>query len=355
MAETTVSSTNVVTQWSKKFFSEYIRGNRFIRYMGDDEDSVIQLVEDLTKKAGETVNVSFIAKLSNTGVTGSTTLVGNEEALSNYGHKLTVAFLRNAVRVDESEMQKSEIDLLNAGKKALMNWAKEKIRDDIITAMGMFNTGTGNGTAYASASEATKDAHLANNSDRFLFGAALSNNAANDHSAALANVDNTSDKFTAARVGLMKRIAKTASPLIRPIRVREDEEWYVIFTGSRAFRDLKTDLLTVHEYAADRGKNNPIFVDGDLIYDGCVIREIPEIGVITGVGNGGIDVQPAYLCGAQAVAVAWAQRTKATTEDFDYDFKHGAAISENRTVQKLMYNSKQNGIVTGYFAGVADS
>ena len=60
--------------------------------------------------------------------------------------------------------------------------------------------------AYGTASEAQKDAWLVDNADRVLFGAAKSNNSSNDHSASLANIDNTNDKLTPGAISLLSLI-----------------------------------------------------------------------------------------------------------------------------------------------------
>jgi hypothetical protein len=93
----------------------------------------------------------------------------------------------------------------------------ELTRDKIITALGSIN-----GVAYGTATETQKDAWLVDNADRVLFGALKSNDSTpGDHSAALANIDNTADKLTPSALSLMKRIAKTSSPKIRPIKPRQ--------------------------------------------------------------------------------------------------------------------------------------
>lgn len=359
MADTTVNSANQVQQWENDYFLEYIRGNRFNRYMGTDANAIIHLNETLTGKPGTQVTIPLITRLKGQGVTGNSVLEGREEQLNNYGHKITANVLRNGVIVDWLEEQKSELGLRNAAKAALKMWSMEDLRGangnkrGIIDALGSFRSGD-TITVYADTAEATKDTFLTNNSDRFLFGAAKSNASSLDHSTSLGNIDNTNDKLTYSVVSLAKRMAKTADPHIRPVRVGEDEEWYVMFAGSLPFRDLKASLATIHQNAEVRGKDNPLFRDGDLVYDGVIIREVPEIPVISGAGNGGIDVAGNYLCGAQAVGVAWAQRPVSRTQVTDYDFRHGVGIQEMRGVEKLIFNSKQHGLVTVYTAAVAD-
>lgn len=360
MANTTVASGLTVQQWDDQFFTEYLNQNRFKPYMGMSELDMIQLKEDLTKKKGDSVTFALVNRLTGAGVTGSNTLEGNEEDMTSRSFKVTVDKLRNGVRVAEIDEQYSAIGLRNAGKAVLKDWLMEATRDQIITALGSIN-----GTAYASASEASKDAWLADNSDRVLFGAATSNNSGNDHSASLLNVDSTNDKLTAAAVSLMKRLAKNASPKVRPIKTASgDQEWYVLFCNSRCFRDLKADstFTQAQREAWSRGSDNPLFTAGSLVWDGVIIREIEEIASLGAVGNSSAHVSPVYLCGAQALAYAIAKRPTSQTETFDYGDKQGVAIEEIRGIKKMIFGSgltdtadlKDHGVVTGYFAAAAD-
>lgn len=357
MALTTARTGLTPQLWDDKFFMEYVRENRFKRYMGTDENSIIHLKEELTKKRGDRVTFAAVNKLVGAGVTGNTTLEGNEEDLDSRSMAVTIAPLRHAVALTEWDEQKSAIDLRNAGKTALKLWMMEKMRNSIIAALGSIN-----GVAYGDASEAQKDAWLVDNADRVLFGALKSNASSNDHSTSLANIDNTNDKLSPGIGRLAKRIAQQASPAIKPIRVNGDEEWFVMFCGPQSFRDLSanSEMQTLNRDARARGLDNPLFTGGDLVADGIIYREIPEI---TAVSNGTIDCNPNYLCGAQALGIAWAQRSKTTTQVSDYGFRNGVGIQEMRGIEKLLFGSgagdtddlKQHGVVTVWTSGVADS
>lgn len=355
MAETTVNSANIVEQWDSEFFKEYVRANWFKDYMGTSSDMPIVIKENLTKMKGDRITIPLVRKLSGAGVEGNTTLEGNEEALINYGHQITVNTIRNAVKITELEEQRSPMSLRDAGREMLMGWKMDKTRDDVIVAL-MSPTVTGN-IAYASATETQKDAWLGANTDRILFGNALGNRSGTDHSASLANIT-SSMTLSAGVVSLAKRLALGATNgALRPIRVNGSEEWFVLFAHRLAMRDLRNDstMTQANRDAWERGKNNPLFRSGDLIWDGVIIREIPEVPVIAGVGSSSINVAPNFLCGAQAVGVAYAQRTQSRTQVDDYGFRQGVAISEIVGTEKLMYNSVQNGVVTIYTAGVADA
>jgi N4-gp56 family major capsid protein len=303
--------------------------------------------DDLGADAGDNVTFGLRVQLTGAGVQGDATLEGNEEALSQYECPITVATRRNAVAVTMNQEQFTGIDLRNAAKAQLKNWAMKKLRTDIINALGS----TDGTTAYASATEGAKDAWLAANDDRVVFGDGTVGGYT-DHSADLALVT-ASMKLTKEVVSTLRRKAEAASPGIRPVTVGEDSENFVLFVGSGAFRDLKSDLATTLQNAQERGDGNPLFKDGDLVYDGVVIRKIQEIPATGTVGATSARLEPVYLCGAQALGVAWAQRTKSTTETRDYGFVNGVCISEMLGVSKLFFNSKQHGVVTGYVGALA--
>lgn len=366
MADTTAASGLTVQQWDDKFFVDYVRESRFKPYMGEDENALIQVKNDLTKKSGDSITFALVNELTNAGVTGSDTLEGNEEDLASRSFRVYVDKLRNATRVSEMNEQKSAIDLRNAGRASLKKWIMAKTRDQIITALGSIN-----GVAYASATEAQKDAYLDDNYDRVLFGAAKSNATATggtvayDFSASLLNCDTTNDKFTPTTLSLMKRMAQSASPKVSPFMTKKgDQEWFVAFVPAPLFRDFSSNatVTQANRDALVRGESNPIFTGGELVWDGCIVREIPEIAGLGAVGNSSALVAPVYLCGAQALAMAWAKRTTSVDKTFDYGDKFGVAIEEIRGIRKIIFGSgtadtddlKDHGVVTGFFAYTAD-
>jgi len=365
---TTVAQTGLTPQiWDDNYFTSYVRANPFYRYMGTSEMDLIQVKNDLSKKAGDSVTFALVNDLTGAGVTGNTALKGAEEALMSRSFRVYITLMRNAVTVHEWDEQKSVIDLRNAAKPQLRSWSVKKLRADIIAALRSVNgipyqTGAGNGTTGTS--EAQKDAWLVDNADRVLFGAQVANNAANDHSAALGQIDNTNDKFTYAVASLAKRRAKLASPAIRPMELRNGEEWFVWFMHSLHFRDLKVSLATIHADAEVRGKENPLFHDGDLVYDGMIFREVPEIPAEGLTGDSSIQTAASFMCGAQALALAWAQKPVSRTDVDDYEAQHGVAIQEIRGVNKMVFGKHastdtsdlvDHGVFTVFAAAVADA
>ncbi len=370
MADTSVHSSNRVEQWADDEFFEYVRSNPLKFLMGTDENSPIQVKEELTKQAGDKITFSLVARLTGSGVTGDNTLEGNEESLANYGHQVTVNQLRNGVVVGAFEKIKTKIDLLKAAKTMLRLWNMEQLRDLFIARL--FSPVTDGLTTYSSATEAQKDAwQTANNpstaNQRILFGTAKSNSSG-DHSVDLAKIDSTNDDLHQDIVRLLKRLAQSADPHIRPVMVKGGEggaggERFYALAGSLAFRDLESNMDTVHQNAGVRGDDNHIFSSGVIKVGNVFVFEVPEMDrtpsnggcLLENVGDGGTtEVEPVLMLGAQALLLAWAQRMQAKTDEFDYANKRGVAISEIRGCEKATYNSFQHGVATAYVSAVGD-
>lgn len=362
MANTTVATGNINKRHLADFYREYVRMNLFSRYTGTDSNNVIVAKEE-SVTGRQAISIPAIGKLSGNGVSGSSTLRGSGEAMKNFHFDLTPTYYRNAVEFTKEELEKPNFDMFRAARPQLLDWAMEQHRDRVITAMESI-TNAGAQVAYASATEGQKDAWLVDNVDRVLFGAALSNDSGpGDHSAALGNIDTSADTLDTGIVSLAKRIAKTASPAIRPIRVNEGEEYFVAFTDSYSFRDLKTDsvMTQANREAMARGRENPLFKDGDLMWDGVIIREVPELNRLLGVGNSSSNVGRFILCGAQAVAWAIGRRPNIITDmEEDYNFQPGIAVEMKEAVGKMVveYTSARYvdwGQVTVYTSSTADA
>jgi hypothetical protein len=211
------------------------------------------------------------------------------------------------------------------------------------------------------------------NTDRVQYGGARTNTKAT-HILSLAELDITNDRFTAANLSLLKRVAINADPHIRPYKTRDGYEYYVAFCGTNTFRDLKLDLQNVNKDARPRendGVNkNPIFQDGDQIYDGVIVRQVPEIsGFVTSAWTGlttagttSNRTEPVFLCGQQAVAFCWGQMARPTfRKEDDYEFIAGVGVDMCFGVVKCYTkhpstgsNLVQSGVVTGFYSSSTD-
>lgn len=373
MADTRAATGLTVQQWDDEFFVEYLTENRFAGEMGTEENSIIQVKEDLTKKPGDSVTYALVNKLTNDATTGTDTLEGNEEDMASRSYRQYVDKRRNAVRIAEMEEQRSAIDLRKAAKAVLKDWSMKDTEHLIIKALGKCGGIDMTADAFATAGNQTAlDAWLVDNSDRVYFG----NNAytaMTDLSAGLATLTagTSAELLTAANISAMKFKALTlANPKIRPIRNEANgRHYYVLYAHPLAFRDLKGDsvITQAQREVSLEMENNRLFKGGDLLWDGVIIKEIHDmyqINTLTALGDGGTTtVVPAFLCGAQAVAAAYAKRWRSKTEEFDYGDKYGVAIDAIYGIGKMIFGSgntdtadaKDHGVVTGFFAASSAS
>ena len=125
---------------------------------------------------------------------------------------------------------------------------------------------------------------MTDNADRVLFGGAAGNLVAGNFASSLANITSAMT-LSAAMSMKAKRLAKLANPRIRPYKLKNGREYFVMFASSLAFRDLQADATIINANTQARPREgdgldkNPLFQDGDLLYNGIIFREIPEMDV----------------------------------------------------------------------------
>ncbi len=361
MADSRVASGLTVEQWDDKYFTEYLTENRYAGEMGTNENSIIQVKENLTKKPGDRINFALVNKLTQDAITGRDTLEGNEEDMASRSFEVTVTKRRNGVRIAEIDEQFSAISLREAAKSVLKDWSMKDTEKLIEQALASIN-----GVALTTSSEAERDAWLVDNVDRTYV---PSGAPGTDHSAMWDTLDSTNDLLTADDLSAMKLKAMTvANPKIRPIRMAANgRHYYIAYVHPLAFRDLKAEssspLRAAQREVMLEMENNRLFQGGDMLWDGIIIKEahgLYDTTTLTGEGaSGTTTVVPVYLCGAQAIGAAYAKRWTSKEETFDYGDKRGVAIESIYGIEKMKFGSasgsdtgdlKDHGVVTGWFA-----
>lgn len=402
MALTSNHPNNELIKFRTDVAYDFLRSSRFDPYMGSTSLSVIVRMADL-EADGKEIRVPLVTQLTGDGV-GAGTLRGNEEQIDSYGMPLWADWARNAVANNRASNKESSFNVRSTARQLLRGWSKRIVRDDLVDALlsiptstiqgGRFGTPGNrvNGIKWSAATAGNKNSWVTANYDRVVFGSQISNYSTT-FATAVANVDSTNDKMTAAVGSLMRDQAKQSGvspsnpgvyngrPKITPFQIEGeggDQEWYVCFLGSRAFRDLKADPVM---YQANRDarqresddvtKRNPIFTGGALVYDGIIYKEIPEITqrlLLAGVGAASIDVEPVFLCGQGAMAYVLGQMPRPTElEDGDYDFIKGLGIETQYGVGKIAKAPLSAGsgatvgtlvdwgMVSGFVSGVANA
>jgi len=395
MATTVTTTNNELIKFKREVQFDFLRPSRFDPYMGDDSTSPIVRISDL-ESDGKEINIPLVTQLAGDGV-GAGVLSGNEEALDAYGMPLWADWARNAVVTTRAINKDNSFDIPSAARSLLRGWAKRKIRDDIVTALLSIPTGavqsgrltsTGggnrvNGLKWSAATAGNKNSWMDANKDRVLFGSAASNYVAGNFASSVANVDSTNDKLSANVLSIAKQYAMatgpsglatpaSTAPQITPWQAPElDQEMFIVFCGSRGFRDLQQDptMFQANRDARARengmGLKNPIFTGGELMWNGMMIKEIPEItklDLLVGVGAGSIDVEPFFLLGQGAMGYVTGQMPRPTgLDDTDYEFRKGVGIEAQYGVGKIAKAPQLSaagigtlvdwGMVTGFVSG----
>src|SRR6056297_871321 len=111
--------------WAKQLYKDvqdemFFESNGFI---GTSPSSIIQKNTTLSKQGGDTVHFGLTTKLSGSGKSNDDTLEGFEEAINSYEMSVSVAQLRNAVRLTGIEdEQKVTYDMRADAKEKLKTW-----------------------------------------------------------------------------------------------------------------------------------------------------------------------------------------------------------------------------------------
>jgi hypothetical protein len=333
-------------QWDSMLFEEYIGQMWWKNVMGESNDSIILVNEDLTSKAGSAINVPMRGLMQGGKVTGNSTGVGNEGTVPLFNYRIVVDNVRHLVRVEDIPMtqQRTAFSVLTAAKDALKEKNSLDLDETITSALSDTATGRVRG--------------------RYLYGAADSNWNAT-HSTALTNIDGTDDMLTLDMINIAKRKARiptNAEAIIRPMRIKNGknfEEWYCFVGHDLAIRDMvKNDAAFNNAHLLippQANASSPLFSGSSFKgnFNGVLVYEYQRVQLESST----IQCAHNLFLGAQAGLVAWAQRPKFGEEFFDLKHKVTYETHEIRGVGKIAFNRdtvEDNGVVHVFSAAVAD-
>lgn len=339
-----------VEQWNAQVFREYIGLMWWKNWMGASPNAIIRLKDDLTKKSGDAINLPMRTQMAGGLVTGNAKGIGNEGKVDFFNERVVVDNVRHVIKFEDVPMQqqRAAFNTLTEGKDALTEKAQLHLDDQITTQLSDTSEGRVQG--------------------RYLYGAADSNYDATE-ATALANIDNAADQLTTAMVDIAKRkalIPINATQQIRPMRImngKNSEQWFLFVAHPYAIRDLvqndaawRNAQLNIPPQA---NSSSPIYTGSSFkgSWNGSLLYEYERINLVSST----IQTTHNFLLGANAVVVAWAQRSKFNDEDSDLGHDISFEIHEIRGEQKVVFASPAAGataedfaVIHVYAAGVAD-
>src|SRR6478609_10695664 len=364
MAETRSNVNLTPTVWDDRFSTEFFQTNPFAAYQGTGSNNIIRVKEDFRSKRGNGITFEFITNLKRGTIFERQPLRGHEDALGEYGDRVYWRMRKKGIAMNELDEDLAAINLRDAARGSLKTWATQDLKWDVIDRLG--DVGANCDVPFATSVAADRNTWVTTNSDRVLFGAATANYSTTFATAA-GNVDSTNDLLSRSMVRKMKAIALAASPKITPVEVEamNNRRFYVMFVPALPFVDFQNDTDSVQAQVRVIERNEAIFLGGDREYDGVIVHQVDDIDPIVGLGNGGINIYPVYLCGQEALGMAVKERYRSRTQLDDYQTEIGLGMIGKWGTKKLCYSNnfnaslsgtdstyygKQRGVVTGFVA-----
>jgi len=367
MANTAGNSALRPELWQKELYKNVMDNLYFKKFMGEGENNIIQIKNDLKKSKGDTVTIPLTAKLSGNGITGDSELEGNEEAISAYSDSIAIDQIRNAVRLTGNlDEQKNVYNMRNDGKNKLSMWLQEFIERQVFLKLGGVNnvtiTDVGDSIVAANAAWSNSPAQVpsadtaAGFGDRYL----CADYASGADSLAAGDLI-TPELISRARIKAGQKLSG-GMPRVNPIKI-DGVNHYVMFVHPWQAFDLKNNATyaQANREAQVRGASNPIFTGALGVWDGVIIHEheyVPFLDIAGGSGGGhnfnaaaaGTDFSAncfrALLCGQQACAfLQTSESMKMVEETFNYKNQVGYATGLIGGIQKITFNSIDYGVV----------
>lgn len=332
-----------VKLWSKKIAREALKETMAMKFMGTSSNNLIQVYDDTSKGSGDRVRIPLRVQLSGRGVGELEALEGNEEALSTYYDDVVISDLAHAVRVKTTiDAQRVPFSVREEARLGIQDWYADRIDQSLANQL------TGNtvqsDTLYTGLNAAVAPSSGTGGDRRWLI---RQQDDETDHTTEASL--STSDTFSLKLLDRAVAIAKTASPLIRPIKVGA-QSFYVAFLHPYQVKDMRTstntgDWLDIQKAALSGGdiNDNPIFTGALGVYNGVVLHEWTRLPTAA-TGTNAANCRRAVFCGAQACAMAWgsgySEAPKYIEDLFDYDRQFGVSVQSIIGAKKLQFNSK---------------
>lgn len=335
-----------IKHWQDKFMRDLYGRSKWVPFMGrgpEDADSIIYVDNTLSTKAGDRIRFMLVPALSGTPLTGEDQqYLDNEEVMDIYSDDILTEDIGNAVRT-RGRLSETRIPGGGGGsnnrlralfKSMLAEWFNEYVLDKYISKCLCGDSSLTFGQTVTAPS-----------TYRVIYGGDAT--ATND-------VDAT-DKFDLGLIDkcvvMAKERAAAGIPRIRPARLGgldNPDYGYLVVLHPRQVRDIRVNTSTgqwldITKFAAERGKNNPIFMGvtkNSVVgwYNGCLMVENESLVTSTTWGGGAVVGATALFLGAQSLGFCWCSKPRVTEEILDYKRKRGAAVEAIFGLDKLKYN-----------------
>ena len=339
-----VNANEAVKLWSRRLAREALKATYIQKFIGEGDDSVIQMRNDTKKGPGDRVRVTLRMQLTGDGIQGDSTLEGNEEALTTYTDDFVINQLRHAVRsAGKMSEQRIPFSIREEAMSGLRDWWSDRMDTWFFNQVCGYTVQTD--SRYTGNNSVT-----APSSNRKVFTVGSADETVQADSTKV---------MTLALIDKAVEAAKTATPLIRPINIAGGKH-YVAFLHPYQVYDLRTSTSTgqwldIQKAAMSGGKvgENPIFSGALGMYNDVILHESTRVtnGVHSSTGAAQTNTRRAVLCGAQSCVMGFGQGHSFKEFDwyeelFDYGNQLGVKAGCIGGLKKSTFNSVDFGTIT---------
>ena len=109
-----------VTQWERGMNIEVLKRVSWSGFAGKGEDSLIQVRDELSSGAGDTVKYGLTMQLTGAPKVGDATLEGNERSLTQYQDSMVINLIREGYAANTAMgQQRTNFDVRETGRRVL--------------------------------------------------------------------------------------------------------------------------------------------------------------------------------------------------------------------------------------------
>lgn len=349
-----VGDAMAVKLWSNEVAEAERDTSDIAKLMGTSDESIIQVHEDFSKKAGDQITYALRARLSQKGFGEGQRAQGNAESLSFYSDALLINELGFTVGVRNKgatiDAQRVPFNLREQGRNGLAaHWKDRKSASFFNHVCGYLPANTESATSglfYTGLNPVT--AHTSTR--RIWAGSATTDEGLT-----------SSDTFTVSLIDRAKELAMSGNNMIRPIMVGGQPK-YVMYLDIAQVTSLRTNATSggwqdITKAAIQGGEvtKSPIYTGALGEWNGCVLRSSQDItqGVNSSTSAAITTVRRAVLLGAQAAACGYGQsnnygpmKYRWSEELFDHDRELEVGAWSIWGLKKCRFNSIDFGCLT---------
>jgi len=341
--------------WSRDVWKTARDGMFIKKFIGNDENSVIQRITDLTKtEKGEQVIMHLVADLVEDGVIGDNEREGNEEAMQSYSQVLNIDLITHSVRnKGKLAEQKTVIKFREMGRDRLAYWLANRVDQlAFLTLSGISYAFQNNGaprvnSPFPNLAFAADVAAPSSKRSLMWDGTAL----------AVSNTASIANTYLPSYKMIVDAVAYAKEQYIKPL-MSGGKEYYVMFVQPGTLAALKKDAdyqRAVVGVATKAGEQSPWFTGATVTIDGVVLHEHRLVYNTKGAASGSkwgagsaVNGTRSLLCGAQALGMADIGSPEWTEKMFQYDSQQGINIDKMFGLLKPKFYSQYSGSVEDF-------